>query len=147
MNWYQPLDKRILDWRHWRLALPTDLEPCLLEIQQWWRSNPCRKVTKLEDDISQWPTPWTIFDNFSYCDGLRSLGMFYTMCLVPHLRALNPEIWIMYTSVGERVIIAVLDQGKYVLNFAEDKIVNIQSVNNEFQQVLKYLPEDFKTLE
>ena len=147
MHWYQPLDQRILEWRHWRRSLPTDLAPCLLEIQNWWRTSPWRKVSQLSDDISQWPTPWTLFDNMSYCDGKRALGMFYTMCLIPQLRALKPEIWIMYTAQGERAVIAVLDQGKYVLNFASDKIVNIQNLGDEFQQVLKYYPEDFKTLE
>ena len=147
MHWYQPLDQRILAWRHWRQSLPQELEPCLLEIQRWWCASPWRKVSKLSDDISQWPTPWTLFDNMSYCDGMRALGMFYTLCLIPHLRALGPEIWVMYTPDGERAVIAVLDQKKYVLNFDPRSVVNIQNLPGEFQQVLKYHPRDFKTLE
>ena len=147
MHWYQPLDQRILAWRHWRQSLPQELEPCLLEIQRWWCASPWRKVSKLSDDISQWPTPWTLFDNMSYCDGMRALGMFYTLCLIPHLRALGPEIWVMYTPDGERAVIAVLDQKKYVLNLDPSSVVNIQHLAGECQQVLKYRPEDFRKLE
>lgn len=147
MSWYQPLDQRILEWRRWRINLPADTEPCLNEIQQWWQSSPWRKNTKLTDDINHWPTPWTIFDNLSYCDGLRALGMFYTVCLIPRLRALNPEIWIMYSPQGERMVITVLDNGRHILNLSPGVACDCQTIKAEFPQIIKYCPQDFKTLE
>ena len=147
MNWYQPLDKRILEWRRWRLQLPEDIPAAMLGIQEFWNTAPIKKVTNLTDDQAMWPSPWALFDTQSYCGHLRALGMFYTLCLVPRFRQLNPEIWILYNTVGERMVIAVADQGQYVLNFHPIHVVNIQSVTAEPQQIIKFYPEDFKKLE
>jgi hypothetical protein len=148
MNWYQPLEERIRCWRQWRQQLPQDLEASLLQIQSWWMQAPWRKNTKLTDDHLTWPTPWSLFDTHSYCDHMRALGMFYTLCLVPDLRKHGPELWIFYDDQGTRQVRAVLDQGKYALNASVDQIVNMSAVATEPEthQLSRYYPQDFKAL-
>ena len=65
MNWYQPLDKRIMEWRRWRLQLPEDTAAAMLEIQEFWKTATIKKVTKLTDDQAMWPSPWALFDTHS----------------------------------------------------------------------------------
>lgn len=147
MNWYQPQDKLILDWRHWRTALPQDPADALLEIQNFWYSAPWRKNSRVSDDAVTWPSPWQLFNNISYCERLRALGMFYTICLTPPLRALNPMLILNYDSVGDRVTSVIVDGGRWILNVDPGKLVNTASISKEYQQLYKYLPQDFTTLE
>jgi hypothetical protein len=147
MNWYQPIEQRILCWRRWRQSLDTDnIEICAQHIQDFWYSSPWRKNSKLSDQPETWPDPWQLFNTMSYCERMRALGMFYTVSLIPQLRLLNPELHLLYDSVGERFTTVSLDSGRCVLNFSTLTVINNQSIGAEYQLLSRYYPTDFKSL-
>lgn len=149
MHWYAPIEQKILTWRKFRQDLQTEpeLEQALVQVQQWWLTAPVRRVSLLNDDASRWPSPWQLFDNLSYCDLSRALGMFYTCALCPVIRQHPLQLRILYNPAGERVSIVDLDQGKYILNFNEFSLVNTDSISSEYQPSAVFVPQDFRTLE
>jgi hypothetical protein len=146
MFWYEPIEQKIVQWRRWRQTLPVEIDPCLAQIQQFWHTTPTRTVSKLSDAMETWPDPWQLFNNLSYCERSRALGMFYTVCLTPQCAQLKPELHLMYDSVGERFTIVSLDSGRYILNFNSQTVVNTQSISAEYQLLTRYYPTDFKSL-
>jgi hypothetical protein len=123
------------------------MEYRLLTVQQWWLNAPTRRVSLLNDDHTRWPSPWQIFDNLSYCDLTKALGMFYTCALCPDIRKHGVRLKLLYNIAGERVSIVDIDNGKYVLNFNDEQIVNTDSISIEYQLSTELIPENFKTLE
>ena len=149
MHWYLPIEQKILTWRGFRQSLQTEqnLSESLLQIQQWWLTAPIRRVSLLNDDHARWPSPWQLFDNLSYCDLSRCLGMFYTCALCPEIKQHPITLRILYSAEGERVSIVDVDDGKYILNFNEQKLVNTSSISSEYQSAVVFVPQDFRTLE
>ena len=146
MFWFKPIEQKIIHWRRWRQNLPMDTLACLQQIQEFWYSAPTRKMSKLGDSVESWPDPWQIFDNMSYCERTKALGMFYTVSLIPHCVILKPELHLMYDSVGDRLTLVTLSSGSYVLNFNPHTVVNTQSMSAEYQLLARYYPTDFKSL-
>lgn len=146
MFWFDPIEQKIVQWRRWRQTLPTDVPECLDQVQKFWYTSPLRKVSKLTDSPDTWPDPWQLFDNMSYCERMRALGMFYSVCLIPNCLLLKPELHLMYDSVGDRFTIVTLNSGKYVLNFNPQTVVNTESISTEYQLLSRYYPTDFKSL-
>ena len=149
MHWYAPIEQKILTWRKFRQDLQTepDLEQALVQVQHWWLTAPTRKVSLLNDDHNRWPSPWQLFDNLSYCDLSKALGMFYTCALCPAIKQHLIRLRIMYNPGGERVSIVDADDGKYILNFNEQRLVNTNSISSEYQSSAVFVPQDFRTLE
>ena len=145
MFWYQPIEQRIIHWRNWRKNLPADIPSSLQIIQEFWNSAPSRTNSRLSDSAESWPDPWRLFDNLSYCERLKALGMFYTVCLTSQFATLNPELQLMYDSVGDRFTLISLDSGNYILNFIPHTVVNTQSISSEYQLLARYRPTDFKS--
>lgn len=146
MNWYQPLDQRIVDWRHWRQTLPVEVPEALAEIHRFWYTAPFRKKSLFTDDHASWPSPWALFDTMSYCDIMRGLGMFYSICLHPVLGRLQPEFRIYYEATGDRIPVVLIPSTGQVLNFNPDQIVNLQDISAEYQCASKFVPSDFSFL-
>lgn len=149
MYWYAPIEQKILTWRKFRQTLQAEknLAEALIQVQQWWLAAPTRKVSLLNADHSRWPSPWQLFDNLSYCDLSKALGMFYTCALCPEIKQYPIRLQIMYNLAGERVSIVDLDDGKYILNFNEQRLVNTDSISTEYQSSAVFTPQDFRTLE
>jgi hypothetical protein len=147
MHWYQSIEQKILSWRAFRNGL-TGQNPLedLLAVQQFWYGSPWRKVSLLRDDHESWPDPWHLLESPSFCDLSRSLGMFYTINLSPGLKHLDAQLIVLYSVDGERTGIVEIDQGKYILNFNPDQLVNTDSVNKEFNQRMVFTTKDFKAL-
>ena len=146
MHWYQPIEQRIIDWRKFRQSLTGDDIPSdLLAVQQFWYTSPWRKLSQLREDHNSWPTPWNLLESMSYCDLARALGMFYTIKLSPALGHLDANLVIL-DGVADRASIVEIDQGKYILNFNPDKLVNTSCISSEYCQRRVYTPNDFKTL-
>lgn len=148
MYWYGPIEQKILTWRRFRQSLQPEqnLSESLLQIQQWWLTAPVRRVSLLNDDAGRWPSPWQLFDNLSYCDLSRALGMFYTCALCPVIRQHHLQLRILYNPAGERVSIVDLDQGKYILNFDLQNTTGVQINSDGYQILSRYYPTDFKSL-
>lgn len=142
MHWFQPLEQRILDWRKWRCSLSNDLQQSAQEIISFWSSSPLRKVSKLSDDPKDWPDPWKLFDSNSYCELMRGLGAFYSLCLHPELAKSNPTLYILYDDIGQRRTVVSL--GDIVIGYIDD--TDLTKILNTHQLLGKYTAEDFDFL-
>ena len=99
-----------------------DLDQSLEAINHWWFDAPWRPYYLHWDDRATWPDPWQLLADNQYCDLARALGMLYTIDLVDRPDVLDREL--VETDQGNLVLV---NKGKYILNWAADEILNIQS--------------------
>lgn len=99
-----------------------ELDQFLVEINHWWFDAPWRPYYLHWDDRSTWPDPWQLLADNQYCDLARALGILYTIDLVDRPDVQDREL--VETDQGNLVLV---NKGKYILNWAADEILNIQS--------------------
>jgi hypothetical protein len=76
------------------------------------------------DDYKKWPDPWQLLSDNVYCDLARALGIVYTVLMLD--REDVDTIQIAETDQGNLVLV---DQGKYILNWGGDRLLNIEPTN------------------
>lgn len=115
------------------------LEDALERINSWWQQTPWVPYYLHWDDRASWPDPWQLLDDNIYCPVARALGMLYTITLVdrPDLQDCQ-----MIEVENDNLVLAV--QGKYILNWEPDTIVNISLSTKNYrnsvtQQQIKQL--------
>lgn len=131
--WHHNYPDRLADWVRLRKqcqSLP--LHSCLKTIEQWWQSSPWRPYYLHWDDRRGWPDPWQLLADNVFCDVARGLGMLYTVCMLE--RDDCTDTVYSQTDQGNLVLI---QQGKYVMNWTLDTIVNIQSHTIHTKTVLE----------
>jgi hypothetical protein len=109
---------------------PVDL--ALLEIHCWWSQTPWRPFYLHWDDRLNWPDPWQLLADNIYCDLARALGMLYTVLMLD--RQDCSDAVLAQTEQGNLVLV---QQGKYIMNWIPDKIVNIASQEPKIKTVLE----------
>ena len=97
------------------------LQEWLLQINDWWYRAPVTARTVIWEDHQRWPDPWTLLSQDRICDLARALGMLYTV-MMPHHSTHN--ISLVQTDHDNLVLV---DQGKYILNWAPGQLLNIRS--------------------
>ena len=129
--WKLDTSGRIARWRDFRKTLVNlSLDDAVLEVQEFWQGCPFNPYYLDITAPENWPSPWELIAENYYCDLAKALGMLYTICYTTHGNQLEPEIRVYYDSKSQHTYnLAVLCQGKYVLNFFDDTIVNIESIN------------------
>lgn len=85
-------------------------------------------------DIKNWPSPWELIYENTYCDVAKSLGMLYTLHLTNHRPNLEIRI---YTDLitKENYNLVWIEQGKYVLNYIHDSVVNKTQIEKNIQLI------------
>jgi len=97
-----------------------DPAPALLTTNDWWFGVPWCAYRLHWDDWQTWPDPWQLLEENHFCDLARALGMLYTV----HFCGIASHLALAQTSDQHLVLV---DDGKYVLNWAPGEIVNISS--------------------
>lgn len=122
---------RILRWREWRNTLSTlTLDECLKEVATAWAKAPVVNHYLIPDDINEWPDPWNLINDNIYCDLGIALGMFYTLSLCDNPNVSdNIRIEIYKSSDGWTNLCSV-DNGLYMLNWAQRAVVNKSTIPN-----------------
>jgi hypothetical protein len=142
--WKLPATTRIAQWRDFRKTLATmGLEQAVEEINHFWTGCPFTPYYLEADQPQTWPDPWTLISENYYCDLAKCLGIVYTVLLGGH--KMDPEIHI-YQDTETRLMyhLAVLCQGKYVINLHSDEVVNITSLSKTLQLKYRYTEADLK---
>ena len=144
--WTLKPEERLRDWYTFRQKIgqmPIDL--ACKEVVHLWSYAPYVNYyldpTCLEGD-QQWPDPWTlIYENY-YCDLAKSLGMLYTLYLSEH-KSCEMEI-IIASDYQTRMNYNLVDlgQGKYILNFMFDTVVNKAQLPKSLKVLYRYTPAD-----
>ena len=139
--WPTTFEERLSAWHKLRQTTKTlDLDLALSTINDWWFNSPMINRHLHWDDHESWPSPWDLLADNMYCDLARALGMLYTIAIIDH-----PEVESIELVRTENDNLVLINQGKYILNWAPRQLLNITSTNLNIKQSLplaafKHLP-------
>ena len=123
MNIFQSTyEARLQDWFQLRksvINLPID-QQCIT-IDEWWQRAPLVTHHLHPHDIDNWPDPWELLSENTYCEVARALGMCYTLLL---LDISDVEMVLSTNNIGEDVVLVLVDNAKYILNYWPNTVVN-----------------------
>jgi len=137
-------EDRIIHWRNFRKSLtnwPNDLQ----SVTDIWSKAPRVNHYLCYNDIAIWPNPWTLISDNLYCDLAVSLGMFYTLYLsdYEHKDSMYLQGFKLKNS-HKYYNLLFCEQGKYVLNFDIDKVVNNLMLTDTAESVYYITLKDLK---
>jgi hypothetical protein len=128
MNVFQlNYETRLNSWYNLRSTLEhSDTKTKCVEIDKWWQQAPLVNHHLHILDSENWPGPWDLLVENTYCTVARALGMCYTL----HLMNINDIDLVEATdNQGEDMVLVLVDRAKYVLNYWPDTVVNNNSNN------------------
>lgn len=123
MNIFQSsYEVRLQDWYNLRNSLSnvTLKEQCI-QIDNWWQKTPLVNHYLHPDEVSNWPDPWQLLVENTYCTVARGLGMCYTLLL---LNNKDIELVEAIDETSNEVVLVLVDNAKYILNYWPDTVVN-----------------------
>ena len=136
--------ERLSRWRAFRKSLDTvSLETAAEQVSDFWVKCPYVGYYLDHDQPNTWPDPWTLVEENYWCDLAKALGMLYTIQLTAH----NPEIEIRVyndSTAKTQYNLVWINQGKYVLNYLHDEIVNKTQIDQQLKLVKKITIQDLK---
>jgi hypothetical protein len=123
MNVFQlTYDTRLQSWYELRKNLENaDIETKCVEIDKWWQKAPLVNHHLHPDATDDWPNPWELLVDNTYCDVARGLGMIYTLVL---LGTEDVDLLVGTDDNSEDVILVTVDCAKYVMNYWPDTVLN-----------------------
>lgn len=89
------------------------------------------------DFIKDWPDPWQLISDNLYCNYARALGMIYTLLLVG---TKNIELVDAKDDNSNEVVLVLVDDAKYVLNYWPNTVVNNQITDFKIIRTLDITP-------
>jgi hypothetical protein len=129
MNVFQlNYDTRLRSWYELRSQIEgTSIQHKCIEIDKWWQYAPLVNHHLHILDSENWPGPWDLLVENTYCTIARALGMCYTLLLT----GVEDIVLVEATDMqGEDIVLVLVDRAKYVLNYWPDTVVNNNS--NDF---------------
>ena len=123
MNVFQlNYDTRLRSWYDLRQQLQnTDTKTVCIEIDNFWQQAPLINHYLHPHDISNWPNPWELLSENTYCELARALGMCYTLLL---LSINDIELVLAKNDNNEDVVLVLVDNAKYVLNYWPNTVIS-----------------------
>ena len=119
--WPRKFEARLAQWARLReQAKHESLESALQAINGWWFAAPWCPYHLHWDDQATWPDPWQLLEDNQYCSVARGLGILYTIALVDRPDLQTAEL----QEVGADNLVVIPGE-KYILNWDQDHIVNI----------------------
>jgi len=113
---------RLKAWSDLRTNLQNlSLEAKCVEVDKFWQSVPIQTYYLHTDYIKDWPTPWELISDNVYCNYARATGMIYTLLLTG---TKNLELVEAKDDNSNEVILVLVDDAKYVLNYWPNMVVN-----------------------
>ena len=135
---------RLDHWKAFRSKISSlDLEQALQACNEFWQTAPFTPFYLDHREIQNWPDPWQlIYENY-YCDLAKALGIVYTLHLSAHKNNVDLAIHICQEATSRAQYNLVwINQGKYVLNYISDTIVNRTQVSNNIKTLFKLSSKD-----
>ena len=93
----------------------------IIEIDKFWQRVPMNNHYLHPDFIKDWPDPWQLLFDNTFCNYARALGMLYTLIL---LGIKKLELVEAVDDNSNEVVLVLVDDAKYVLNYWPDTVVN-----------------------
>lgn len=130
--WPRTFADRLESWSNLRQqCLALQVEPALQTINAWWFDAPWTPYHLHWDDRASWPDPWQLLDDNIYCGLARGLGIMYTIALLDRADMQDAEM----VEMGSDNLVLVR-QGKYILNWDQDQIVNINLASQKIRHCI-----------
>ena len=116
-------------------GLPID-QKCI-EVDNFWQRVPMMNHYLHTDFIKDWPDPWQLISDNFYCYYARALGMIYTLLLTG---TKNIELVDAIDDNSNEVVLVLVDNAKYVLNYWPDTVVNNHITDFKITRTLDISP-------
>ena len=132
MIWLSTFASRLESWNSLRQRcqnLPA--QSALENINAWWFRAPWRPYYLHWDDQANWPDPWQLLSDNTYCELARGLGILYTITLLDRADLAPVDLILTHDSAN----LVQVGKEKYILNWQPDTVVN---TNLEFQIQRQY---------
>ena len=123
MNIFQSTyEARLQDWFQLRTSVTSlPIEQQCITIDEWWQHAPLVIHHLHPQDIDNWPDPWVLLSENTYCEVARALGMCYTL----HLIGINDiELVLARNNTAEDVVLVLVDNAKYILNYWPNTVIS-----------------------
>jgi hypothetical protein len=121
--WANTYQERLQQWAELRTNLHSQkLEDLLMAVNDWWQFSPSVNRHLLWADWESWPTPWQMLADNRYCDLAKALGIVYTIIMLE--RSDIDKVELVHCDLGNLVLV---NDGKYILNYAPGELLNIHS--------------------
>ena len=143
MNVFQlNYDTRLRSWYELRYQIEgTSIQHKCIEIDKWWQYTPLVNHHLHILDSENWPGPWDLLVENTYCTVARALGMCYTLLLT----GVEDIDLVEATDMqGEDMVLVLVDRAKYVLNYWPDTVVNNNSNNFSIKRHIDVSPIKLK---
>ena len=123
MNIFQSsYDNRLQSWYNLRNQIKSyDLGKQCVEIDKWWQKTPLINHYLHPIDLPNWPGPWELLVENTYCTIARGLGMCYTLML---MNISNIEYVLAKDIGGDEIPLVLVDNAKYILNYYPDTVIS-----------------------
>lgn len=123
MNIFQSsYEARLQDWfqlRNTVSSLPLN-EQCVT-IDKWWQTAPLVNHHLHPYDMDNWPGPWELLSENTYCELARALGMCYTLVLIG---VTDIKLVLATNEMGDDVVLVLVDSAKYILNYWPNTVIS-----------------------
>ena len=123
MNIFQSTyEARLQDWFQLRTSVTSlPIEQQCIAIDEWWQHAPLVNHHLHPHDIDNWPDPWELLSENTYCEVARALGMCYTLYLI----GVNDiELVLARNDTAEDVVLVLVDNAKYILNYWPNTVIS-----------------------
>ena len=92
-----------------------------VEIDRFWQTVPLTNHYLHPDFIKDWPDPWQLLSDNTYCYYARALGMIYTLLLLGNK---NIDLIEAVDDNNNEVVLVLFDSAKYVMNYWPGTVLN-----------------------
>jgi hypothetical protein len=123
MNIFQSTyEVRLQDWFQLRQSVTSlPIEQQCITIDRWWQHAPLVTHHLHPQDIDNWPDPWELLSENTYCEVARALGMCYTLLLIG---ITDIELVLARNNTGEDVVLVLVDNAKYIMNYWPNTVIS-----------------------
>ena len=132
--WPKTFEARLDSWNQLRFSCQNlSVESALVQVNAWWFNAPWQPYYLHWDDNLLWPDPWQLLSDNVYCEVARGLGILYTITLLDRVDMTPANL--VLTETGHNLVL--VDQTKYILNWAPDTVVNNNlelKIRRQYQQ-------------
>ena len=121
--WQSHPEQRLIAWANLREECKDNpnLESVITKIHDWWQQAPMVLRYLHTDLIYEWPDPWELIAENTYCSLAKCLGMCYTVRMLDRQDIHN----LCISEVDNNDYIVQVNNGLYTMNWNVDSVVNI----------------------
>ena len=119
--WPKTFGERLASWTELRRRCEIgEIDMVVKDINTWWFTAPWQPYHLHWDDRANWPDPWQLLEDNTYCSLARGLGIMYTIAIVD-----RPDLQDTVLVEADSDNLVLTTQEKYILNWDRDTVVNI----------------------